>query len=992
MLLSAPGQLVTWPELRDRLWDSGSEAEFEEHVRTAVAHLRSALADDEREPRFVETVERLGYRLIAPVTTAAGTGSSHPASEPAMPRGTAEVLPDLGPSMPPGATEVPPDVGRYELCERIGAGAMGEVYRARDHRLDRDVAVKFLPEWMAKDSLALHRFRREAYATASLNHPNVLAVHDLAVVDGAPCLVSELLVGGTLRAALSAAPLAVAEAVSFAQQILDGLAAAHGKGIVHRDLKPENIFLTRDGHVKILDFGLAKQVMTKDGSALDTTLTPTTRTGAVLGTLGYQSPEQARGEEVDVRTDLFAFGAVLYEMLTGRRPFHRQSEADTISAVLNEEPPPPSSLNPVVPLSCDAITAKALEKDRELRYQSAAEARADIRRVLRELGGGSTQTSVLRSYLAQPGRRRRRGRMAVAAGVVALAVAAAWLAVSSGDGIPSFVPVQVTRGTGLESQPAISPDGNLVAYTSDESGNEDIWLFDLRNRTARNLTDTKGSDRHASWASDGSSVYFVSDRDGVASIYQVPLLGGAATRVVENGDDVQVSPDGRHLAFARTVGGHDRIFVVPLANLADQRQVTTSADGNWDHRGPAWSPDSTSLCYMTNREFWVVGVDGGRAHRVLAQGDYDLDPAWSHDGTKLYFSSPRGGGQSLWRATIVESPWDSLIFWRRRGPRPVIGGVGPEQQPVVSSDGRRLGYTTLAEDTNVALVDLRAHTVATWGSTQNESFPALAPDGTRVYYVSRADPPSNQLWVVEVRDGAFAAKGRRLTSHAGSVSQPSCSPDGRWVAYHLVDSAAGTNKRSIWVVPASGGPPRQLTQGPDDVQPSWSPDGKALVYTSSAGRNAIWKLALNEGRAIGRPSPITSRPGDDGGSSWAPDGRLIAFLRRESGGATNVWLVNPDGSGERRLTTGIAPTAVAWDPNVPETLLVAAEWGDRPGIEVRRVSAVPGVQVPPLLQAPRIDDQVPLFSVSRDGRWLAYPAHILHGNIWLLDAKGRGRF
>ncbi|MBP1637155.1 MAG: Serine/threonine protein kinase, partial [Acidobacteria bacterium] len=228
-------------------------------------------------------------------------------------------------------------------------GGMGDVFRARDQRLHRDVAIKFLPAWLASDPLGLARFHREAWAAASLNHPNILAVHDLAVVNGTPCLVAELLEGETLRARLKAGPVAMTDALAWAEQIVSGLAAAHGKGIVHRDLKPDNLFVTADGRLKVLDFGLAKQVRPEAGASDDTATAPaTTELGAVLGTVGYTSPEQARGEVVDARSDLFAFGAVFYELLTGRRPFHRPSSAETTSALLYETLPPPSASNPAV--------------------------------------------------------------------------------------------------------------------------------------------------------------------------------------------------------------------------------------------------------------------------------------------------------------------------------------------------------------------------------------------------------------------------------------------------------------------------------------------------------------------------------------------------------------------------------------------------------------------------------------------------------------------
>lgn len=256
---------------------------------------------------------------------------------------------------------------------------------------------------------------------------------------------------------------------------------------------------------------------------------------------------------------------------------------------------------------------------------------------MRELGGFSSHGSQSHSSAVHmpPPKRRRRKTVILWSVAVATVAGAAWLLLFTGTGVPAFTPVQLTHGTGEESEPAISPDGNLVAYTSDESGNQDVWLFDLRNRSSTNLTQHASSDRHASWAADGSSIYFVSDRNGTPAIWQIPLLGGPPTRVIENAEDVAASPDGTHLAFVRTVDNYYRVFVAPLASPRDQRQVTKTGNGLWDHRDPKWSPDSSQLCYLVNREIWVVPASSGEPRRVLARGDYDLNPTWSSDGRAL---------------------------------------------------------------------------------------------------------------------------------------------------------------------------------------------------------------------------------------------------------------------------------------------------------------------------------------------------------------------
>ena len=876
---------------------------------------------------------------------------------------------------------LPEEGGRYVRCERIGSGGMGEVFRARDQRLHRDVAIKFLPTWLSNDPLALSRFRREAWATAALNHPNVLDIHDLAAIDGSPCLVTELLEGHTMRSRLRGGRVRLPEALGWAEQILSGLAAAHEKGIVHRDLKPENIFITADGRLKLLDFGLAKQLHAEAGPS-DVTLTavPATASGAVLGTVGYTSPEQARGQPVDARSDLFAFGAVFYEMLTGRRPFHRATSADTTAAILHDEPPAPSTLDPAVPAACDAIVGKALEKDRELRYQSAREITADLLRVKRELTGAHPAADA-------PSPRRRsswRVRVAVAVGILLVSAIAAggfaWL--RSRDGLPPFEPQQVTVGLGADSDPALSPDGNFLAYASDESGNLDIWLLDLRSGSPVRRTDSPAADRRPVWMPDGGELLFVSERDGRPGVWRMPALGGPATRLIPDADDVAVSPDGEQVAFTRvSPSGETRIAVAPLSDVTGVRFLTRDGDGRWNHSQPAWSPDGAEICYRAQMSLWRVPLGGSRARQIVASNHFLRNPSWSHDGEHVYFSSNREGPEAIWRVDVSG-----------RNLRRVTPGTGPEGQPAVSRDGTLLALATRREDLLLVVRDLASGGEATWSTSSYETMPAIAPDGQALFFVSNAFPPYTQVWALRLEAGRPAERAVRLTSHDGAVTHPAVSPDGRWVAYCLIDTGGG--QRRIWTVPASGGQPVRVTDGPEDTVPEWTADGRHLLFARPArGVRHIWRVPVVEGRASGAPMQLSRGSRADDAAVTAADGSLIAFVRDgDEPESSDVWVMPADGRSEaRKATTGAQAQRVRWAGDKADTLYVTGRWGSQQ-LEMRQVALVDGAAAPvqpPLLFGPTVE--LPDFSASRDGRLLAHARNRRQGNIWVARAP-RGRF
>jgi eukaryotic-like serine/threonine-protein kinase len=891
-------------------------------------------------------------------------------------------------------------VGPYEVVEPPLRGGMGSVYRARDTRLGRSVALKVLGGSAEMTPAARDRFKREAQAIAALDHPNICALYDVGSArhDGpggktVDYLVMEYLHGQTLQHRLArgdgraASPLSIDEALAYGIQIADALATAHEAGFVHRDLKPANIMLVPSGpgrgstpQAKLLDFGLAKHLPVS-GHQTDPTVSTelATTPGTVLGTLGYLSPEQARGEDVGARSDLFAFGTVLFEMLTGKPAFVRASAAETLAAVLTDDPPLPSTLNSAVPASFDAIVQKALDKDLELRYQSAAEVRADLKRAQRERAGQAP---------APP----KPARWRWAAAAVTLSAAAVLLFGTTGD-VPDFEPLTLTPGRGVESEPAFAPDPNYVAYTAETDGNRDVFVLDRRNGASRNLSNHPADDYHPAWLHDGSDLLFVSDRSGEPSIWRMAVNGVSAAPMIQNAQDVAVSPDGRRLAFTRPVDGYGRVFVADLANLSTVRQLTFSGDGPGSHSQPAWSPDSERLAYTAHNQIWALTLSAARPYRLLSGVDFFTEPIWSTNGRDVYYTSSRGGGHSIWRLLVRPTLIDRLAVWRRQGPRQISRSTSDERQPTISRDGRLLAFSMLHEDAQLVLMALDAGRETTWGTQQPELFPALDPIGRRLYFTSRANSETNQLWAIALTAGRFTDTTQQLTTRRGTVSHPACSPDGKWVAYWVGDN----EKSQIWVVPSGGGVETQITPGPHDSLPAWSTTGDRVVYVSKTKRTGnLWTIPVHNGRPAGAPSQLTQGPSDDDAPAWGgSNAGLVAFCRLSATvpNRRDVWTVRPDGTGEAPLTDEVWAERVAWDPVEPDSLLVAGRWEGRTSpIEVRRVGRWRGQRVPPFtpvrVSLPELAD----FSVTRDGRLFALSRYRPEGKLGMWTVRGRGRF
>ena len=764
-------------------------------------------------------------------------------------------------------------LGEYEILSPLGAGGMGEVYRAFDSRLGREVAVKVLPASFVRDPERLRRFDQEARAAAALNHPNILVVYQLGMQEDVPYLVSELLEGETLRARLSRGPLPLRNAIDVGVQIARGLAAAHKKGIVHRDLKPDNLFLTKDGHVKILDFGLARVVPT-EGESLQgaPTLGGQTTPGILMGTVGYMSPEQVRGLPADQRSDIFSLSVVLCEMLSGRPAFEKPTSAETMAAILNEDPPALAELSANVPPGLQRVLQRGLEKDTEQRFQSAS----DLAFALEALSDPSlTTVSELRSGLRTDAPQTRRKFPWMLAGAVLLVVlgALAWLELRPPQPPTASNYVQLTHD-GIQKS-LVGTDGTrlyLSAITSAVRGTAAVPI--AGGEPTKIVMPSPGMiPFHLS--TDGSE-FLVIDARGVpfrGPLWSVPVLGGSPRRLGETiGDDAAWSPNGKLLAYA----DQGDLYVAQADGTALRKLL--AVDGLIDHL--VWSPDSSSLRFDTSQGFgsgigqhllWEVRADGSNLHRLLAGWHTPPDECcgvWSSDGRYFLFQS---------HGQIWELP-RSRLFYREGKPVVVTSSPMTLSSPLASADGRKLFLVGATYRGELTRYDLRSGQFEPFLGGISAEYVSFSKDGQWVAYVSY---PEATIWRSRI-DGSDRVQ---LTFPPLRAVLPQWSPDGKSLVFFEFPVSSSQPAR-IYQVPAEGGSPVQLI--PDDPHnqqdPNWSSDGSKIVFAGSAGDAAAnpaapairtWDAATHQVSAIAGSQRMFS-------PRWSPDGRMLAALSDDS--------------------------------------------------------------------------------------------------------------
>jgi Tol biopolymer transport system component len=680
------------------------------------------------------------------------------------------------------------------------------------------------------------------------------------------------------------------------------------------------------------------------------------------------APEHVRTGRIDERSDIYCLGLVMFEMCTGRSVFGGKNTVEWVGAIVEGKAERLTELGraTATPPELARIIGKATAAKPKDRYQTAGAMVEDLR-LLRRYSESGVELAVADAAVA----RKRTLYGALAAGLVlALAGTVALVRYEAKHPL-SLRAFPLTSAPGWEGDPALSPDGSMVAYASDETGNDEIWVMDVASRNATRLTDDPASDRHPAWFPDGKTLAFASDRGGETEIWTVPFSGGRAQRLVVRGEDPAISPDGTRIAFStRDASGELRVAVAAVADPGAVKILTGPNDGVHDQRNPAWSPDGRRICYQDQRDVWIVAAEGGGAAMLSDHVAASWQPAWSADGRFVYFSSNREGPMALWRIAAAGG-----------APERVTMGTGPEVQPSVSHDRGRIAYATRREEIDIGVRDVQSGRSWRISSTALDDTPACAPDGSAIAFVSFR-LGSCDLFLQHLGAAGPEGQPRRMTDLPGTVAVPAFSRDGRWIAFHRVVNG----ERDIWIMPAAGGPPVNLTDRPGmDAFPAFSPDGSRMAFVSDRlGGQHLWVVGYANGRLTGTPRQLTSGDGSEVSPSWSPDGRRMLVVRQH-GNDSDACVLDLDAGGPpRAVTHGVSVEYAVWGPK-PDSVMVAAFW-DKLRLEVRNVRLRDGAierEEPPLVLATTNYD--PTFDVSADGRIVAFASTSISGDIWVAD-------
>jgi len=800
---------------------------------------------------------------------------------------------------------------RYRIESKLGEGGMGVVYRAHDTQLNRAVAIKILPPDRVNDPDRKRRFVQEAKAASALNHPGIVTIYDIRSHEGTDFMVMEYVGGRTLEQTIPRKGLPPVQALRYGIEIADALAKAHAAGIIHRDLKPSNVMVTDDGRVKILDFGLAKLLETAGNDAETRTRAASlTEAGMVLGTTAYMSPEQAQGHTLDGRSDIFSFGAMLYEMVTGRKPFDGESRLAVLSKILNEDPPAPGSIAAAIPSQVEQVIARCLRKDPARRYQTMADLKVTLEDLVVELASGPQAQSP-----AARAPRRRIWPWAVLAPVLLAGAYAAWYASRSQEGALVSRAVPVISLPGLTLSPSFSPDGNQIAFnwSGPDRGNPDIYVQQIGAGAPLRLTTDPRNDYSPMWSPDGRWIAFLRDTGGGArqELRLVPPLGGPERELTEihpggflRPVTLAWCPDSSCVVVTDLTGEAkpSALFLVSLES-GERRQLTTPPDGVLADSDPAISPDGKWLAFRRetapfNGEVNVLSLRAdltaaGEPRRLMTTDQPAYNARWTPDGTQILFSM-KG---ALWRLRVSGAGTaERLPFVGEDGLMPIMSRPQPGRPA-------KLAYVRRFQDVNIWRVDMpsagapaTAPAVAAISSTRRDAIAHFAPDGRNVVFTSDRTG-ALEIW----RAGVSGAGTVQLTSMGANPGWPRWSPDGKLIAFH----SNPEGNADIFVVPSEGGKPRNFTAHPaNETFPTFSRDGQWIYFGSTrTGVSTIWKRPVSGGPAV-QVSMTRSLMAIE-----SPDGTYLYYVEgNDTNGGGPLWRMPVGGGAPTRIADGVNGT------------------------------------------------------------------------------------
>ncbi len=767
-------------------------------------------------------------------------------------------------------------ISHYRIIEKLGEGGMGVVYKAQDTKLNRIVALKFLPHHLEKGTVEQSRFLQEAQAAAVLNHPHICVIHDVREEEGKQFIVMEFVEGKTIRETIQQGPMKIDTAVGYAIQIAEALEEAHGKGIVHRDIKADNIMINSGNQIKVMDFGLAKL---KGSLKL-------TRTSSTVGTLAYMAPEQIQGGGVDPRSDIFALGVLFYEMLSGHLPFRGEHEAAMMYSIINEDPQPIQKYRDDISSELDHILNRALEKNPEERYQTVKEMAIDLRRAKKD------STRVVRTSAMHQMASRREvvagqikaqsskkklwlGLGAVAALVVLAALTYFIVGKNSASSLPPMKTIAFTSYRGYAVAPAFSPEGNSIAFAwnGDQGNNFDIYIKLIDAGSPLRLTNDPAYEADPAWSPDGRYIAFDRSVGEGASYFIIPSLGGNERKITDvksSGYGIDWSPDGKSLVVAASddPGEPNHLVLVSIESGQKKKLTSPNKNGFYGDTRPKFSPDGSLVAYTKSfsigrSELYTVPSGGGEEKRLTFDNLAVENEAWTADGREIVFSSNRGGNLTLWR---ISSDGGS--------PTPIPNSGENVTSLAIGKKGNNLAYSREAVNMDIWRMDLgvsasaRKPPTELVSSTQSQVEPQYSPDGKYIAFTSNRSG-SVEIWACH-NDGSNPVQ---LTFFGGPPSgTPRWSPDSRFIAFDSREKGNG----NIYVISVNGGTPRQLTSGNfENNIPSWSRDGRWIYFSSNrSGVFQVWKIPVDGGEAI----QLTKNGGFDAFESY--DGKDLYFVQK----------------------------------------------------------------------------------------------------------------